>query len=140
MAYLPLEKKPLIQSSYVRFRELVIEIPQINKQVTVGQFAHWGGLAVVILYFVRALIGYEELPDFVGGAGLLALVFGWAYKSDQRTKQKILWTERQMIQKQMDEIGVYFSYTFDRVTVYSGSLSDENIVSPLSDGSYRESV
>ena len=137
MAYLPLGQKPLIQTSYVRFRELVKEIPEVNKRVTLGQFAHWGGLAVVVLAFARTLLGNNELPEFIGTAGLLALVFGWAYKRDQLKKQEALWTERQMIRKQMDEIGVYFSDTFDRVTVYFGPISDENMVSPLSDGSYR---
>ena len=137
MAYLPLDKKPLIQSSYVRFRELVKEIPEVDKRVTIGQLAHWGGLVVVVLSFVRPLIGNEGLPGFVSGAGLLALFLGWAYKADQRKRQEVLRDERQAIWKQMHEIGVYFSDTFHRVTVYSGSISEEAVVSPLSDDSYR---
>ena len=137
MAHLPLEKKPLIQASYVRFRELAKEMPEADKKVTIGRFAHWGGLVVVVLVFIRGIIGIKELPEFLGAAGFLLLIIGWPYKHGQIKKQETLWDEEKEIRTQMNEINVYFSNSFDRVTVYSGPITSENIVDPLNDGSYR---
>ncbi len=71
----------------------------------------------------------------------MSLIFGWAYKHDAKNKERALWDERQAIRKSMDEIGVFFSDGFGGdVTVYSGGIADGNRVSPLHDGSYRESA
>lgn len=138
MAYLPLEHKYLIQSSYIRFREISKELPEIRTKVTIGQFAHWGGLAVVLLSIVRPIIGRDELPDFVGAIALLSLFFGWAFKHDAKKKQRALWSEQERIRKAMAAIGVWFadSYGGD-VAVYSGEIADGNSASPFHDGSYR---
>ncbi len=137
MAYLPLENKPLIQSSYVRFRELAKEIPTVDKKVTTARVTQWGGLVVAVLFLGRAMILGGGVAGFVGGVGLLAFFVGWVYKHDESKKQMALWEERRAIWKQMKEIGVQFSDALDRITVYAGSIATENEVSPLHDGAYR---
>lgn len=137
MAHLPLNEKPLIQASYVRYRELVKEIPEADKKVILGQFAHWGGVAVAVAVFSANLIGKIRYPEFLGVIGLLSMAVGWLYKRDRLKEQEALWLEQSDIRKQMSKIGVTFVDADGRVTVFSGEVKDENWVSPLSDNSYR---
>lgn len=137
MAYLPLEHKYLIQTSYVRYRELAKEIPDIDRQVLILQWVHWGSVAGLIWGVVRAVLDKPGLPNAVGGLLLLGLIFGWAAKSDAKKKQKKLFTEKHEIWKAMDNLGVHFPLSSVSTHVYAGSIADENIVSPLHDSSYR---
>jgi hypothetical protein len=137
VAHLPLDHKHLIQTSYVRFRELAKEVPEVDRLLTLGKVAHWGGLAVLVVWFVRMFIGHNELPDWLGGVGIAAFIFGWAYETDQRKKQQSLWQEQEQIRKEMKALGIYFSNALDSVNVYAGRITEENTVSPLHDGAYK---
>jgi len=136
MNYLPIDHKPEIQASYVRFRELLIEIPEIDKKTTLGQWLFWGGLLGTIIWIVRIFFG-RELPPSIGGLLLLSFIVGWVYKTDALKKEHALLTERSEIKNKMEAIGVHFSDMFGQVTVYAGSIADGNAVSPLSDSCYR---
>ena len=137
MAHLPLNEKPLIQSSYVRFRELAKEVPEASKKVAIGRFAHWGGLAVAIVVFVANLIGKVRYPEALGVIGLVSMVVGLLYKRDKLKEELALLQEQSNIRKQMRGIGVTFSEVSGRVSVFAGPIKDETEVSPLSDNSYQ---
>jgi cadmium resistance protein CadD (predicted permease) len=137
VAYLPFKEKHLIQTSYIRFRELTKELPELRTKIAIGQVAHWGGLTVVVLDLIRVTLGHSKIPQSIGVIALFSLVFGWAYKSDQLKKENALLEEEVTIQSRMKEIGVQFASGSGNVTVYSGLITAENVVSPLSDDSYR---
>jgi hypothetical protein len=121
----------------VRFRELAKELPEVDRLLTFGKVAHWGGVVVLVVWFARMFVGHNELPDWLGGLGIAALIFGWAYEIDQRKKQQSLWQEQEQIRKEMKALGVHFADGLGSVSVYAGRISEENAVSPLHDGAYE---
>ena len=127
---LPLDQKPHIQHSYIRYRELLKDLKSAEKQNSFIAWVKWGGLTLLIASLFR-----PEWPLFVGGAGLVAFVVGWVMKSDARSRYTAHLQEEQEIRQRMKIIGVIFVPHGE--SVYAGEIATENLVSPLSDDSYR---
>jgi hypothetical protein len=132
MSFLPLIHKAQIQASYVRFRELKQQLPGHEQLKNVGLAAFCIGLFVLVGSFVK-----PGWPDFLQGSSAVAVIAGWFFYRDQKKKYFSAFTEMLEINKAMRPLNVYFSDTFQRITVYSGEISDENSVDPLYDNHYR---
>lgn len=136
MACLPFEKKYLIQSTYVRFRELRKQVPQADSRVVVADFVFWGGLALLVLHLVRAIIG-NDFPDVVGAIAIGGLFFGWVLRLDARERQQRIREELKEIDARMREIGIYFCASSSELVAYVGEVTEASRVSVLRDEDYR---
>lgn len=136
MAQLPLQHKQQIQFAYVRYCELVKEIPEVDLRVTMLQSMQWGGIAVVI----AGTLGLESnfMGTLVRGTGIILAFAGWISQPEHKKRQKLLESERRKLIEQMEALGVSFDHDpeRDRVAVYAGPISHQNAVSPMQDSSY----
>jgi hypothetical protein len=136
MACLPFEKKDLIQASYVRFCELRKQVPQAESRVLVADIVFWGGLALLVIHMVRAILG-NDFPDIVGAIAIGCLFFGWFLRLDARARQQRIREELQEIDACMREIGVYFCASSSELVAYVGEITEASRVSVLRDEDYR---
>jgi len=136
MACLPFEKKYLIQSSYMRFRELHKQVPQADGRVVVADVVFWGGLALLVLHLARMIIG-NDFPDIVGAIAIGCLFFGWFLRRDARERQQRIREELQEIDARMREVGVYFCPSSSDLVAYVGGITEASRVSVLRDEDYR---
>ncbi|MBA2646805.1 MAG: hypothetical protein H0U81_08415 [Pyrinomonadaceae bacterium] len=136
MAFLPLDQKQLIQSSYVRYRELRKELPGARQKVVTATVVFWGSLVVFIWAFILVVID-EELPEIVSAVALAGILFGLLFGLRARKSQRALRGERDAIELRMREIGVHFCDSLEELRVYANEIQEENEMSVLHDGSYR---
>lgn len=132
---IPLENKYLIQSSYVRYRELSKLAPEVGKQVSLAQWCFWGGIGVFVVWLIQVFMnsGFSAVP---AGFAAAAFFIGLILRSDSLPKQRRIWAECREIEDQMEKIGVIFSGLNTRVSVYFGEISSDREFNPLRDADY----
>ena len=134
---LPLEHKGRIQQLYMRLRDLAHEIRSVDSTLNLMRAIFWIALLVLVVWAVRLFTG-EELPDVLGGVGLIATPAAWLYLKEVRDKARALFREQQEIKRELETYGACVSDTFGSIRVYAGSFSDECLIDPLDDSTYGD--
>lgn len=135
MKALPLEHKGRIQQLYMRFRDLAHEIRAADSTLNLTRTIFWIALFSLVVWAVRLFIG-EELPNVLGGFGLIATPVAWFYLKEVRDKTRALFREQQEIKRELETYGAFVSDSFGSIRMYAGSYSDECLIDPLDDSTY----